>query len=286
MAACASIMMEEKIMIKKKKGGKREEISPEAGYGGLEPPEEDISLDGDHMYSLQAATASEFTNLSESSDVVMDEIERYTDDEDVAQDFAERQQLNTGRDELKERLQQNTAQTPELSGGDIDAAWDDSIVSGEESVGGTSPTPDQDRVDELGAAVGINYADNEPLNTLEKLNRRDRNRLDFSPASNEGAYELADDEGDLNDLLADYLDEDLDEDLKDDDRDDLGDDLEDEFSDEIEDELTDDLDEGDEDAGEDEETDDYDDEEDYVVDEMEGDESEDDIFDDFDEDED
>lgn len=254
----------------RQKGKEEAEVDAEVPELG----EEDIALDGDHMYSLQAATTTEIPNLSESSDVVMNEIERYTDDDEVAEDFAERQQLNTGRDELQERIEEHTAQSPELSGGDIDASWDDSIVSGEESVGGTSPTPDQDTVDELGAALGIDYADNEVLNTVDKLNRRDQNRLDLSPSSVEDAYELDDEEDDLHDLLTDELDEDLEDEDQDD--------LEDEFPHEIEDELAGDLDEEDEDLEEDEEDKD---DEGYEFDEL-GEEDDDDLYDDFDEDED
>ena len=55
-----------------------------------------------------------------------------------------------------------------LTGGDIDAAWDQADV-GDETVGGSSPTPDQDIVDEIGKALGVTYADGEPLHTTEKI---------------------------------------------------------------------------------------------------------------------
>ena len=74
---------------------------------------------------------------------------------------------------------------PELSGGDIDAAWEDSDV-GEESVGGGNPTPDQDVVEELGEAYGVTYQDNEPLDFEEKLERRDDDRWELNEASKDG----------------------------------------------------------------------------------------------------
>jgi hypothetical protein len=77
-----------------------------------------------------------------------------------------------------------------LSGGDIDAKWQEADVSGEETVGGTSPTPDQDVVDELGQALGITYEDDEPLRTEEKLLERDRNRWELDPESAEDAEEV------------------------------------------------------------------------------------------------
>ena len=83
---------------------------------------------------------------------------------------------------------------PTLSGGDVDAAWDDSIVAGEESVGGSAPTPDQDIVDDLGLAAGLTYRDNEPLDSDKKVLDRDRNRWELNPAS-------ADDEEDEEEEL-------------------------------------------------------------------------------------
>jgi hypothetical protein len=48
----------------------------------------------------------------------------------------------------------HTETGPRLSGGDIDADWAGAYASGEESVGGSVATPDQDVVDELGRALG------------------------------------------------------------------------------------------------------------------------------------
>ena len=85
---------------------------------------------------------------------------------------------------LRTRLQENAESSPELSAGDIDAAWD-RADSGEETVGGSAPTPDQDRVDELGAAVGVTYGDAEPLH--DKLAERDQKRWELDPRSAEDA---------------------------------------------------------------------------------------------------
>jgi len=71
-----------------------------------------------------------------------------------------------------------------LSGGDIDAAWDQT-ASGEEMVGGSVPTPDQDIVEMLGEAAGVTYEDNEPLDVVEKVEKRDRRRWELNPASAE-----------------------------------------------------------------------------------------------------
>lgn len=72
----------------------------------------------------------------------------------------------------------------ELAGGDVDA-FAPETGSGEEAVGGSTPTPDQDNVDELGRAVGLTYEDNEPLRGEEKIERRDVERWELNPASAE-----------------------------------------------------------------------------------------------------
>lgn len=72
-----------------------------------------------------------------------------------------------------------------LFGGDIDAARD-LTDAGEETVGGSNPTPDQDVVQELGEAVGITYDDAEPLRFGDKVADRDAQRWELNPASSEG----------------------------------------------------------------------------------------------------
>ncbi len=105
-------------------------------------------------------------------------------DQEVKESFAEDQNLATGSDELRRKLQAHARdESPKLSGGDVDAAWDQADEVGDEAVGGTVPTPDQDVVDELGAATGVTYSDTEPLHTQDKLATRDQNRWELDPAS-------------------------------------------------------------------------------------------------------
>lgn len=113
-----------------------------------------------------------------------DEVAHQTNDPEIQKSFKERQEFDTGRRELDERFEEHSSESPILSGGDIDAAWDDADV-GEETVGGTTPTPDQDVVDELGEAVGLTYEDDEPLDTDNKLAERDRKRWELNPESAE-----------------------------------------------------------------------------------------------------
>ncbi len=64
---------------------------------------------------------------------------------------------------------------PTLSGGDVDADWQRAASSGEEAVGGSVATPDQDIVDEIGHALGVEQAPDAPVTTSEEiLKARDR----------------------------------------------------------------------------------------------------------------
>lgn len=88
--------------------------------------------------------------------------------------------------ELRERLRENNASSPADSGGDVDATWEDVEDSGEESVGGHNPTPDQSDVEANAHALGIDFQDNEPLDLLDKIEKRDRNRYELDESSKEG----------------------------------------------------------------------------------------------------
>lgn len=125
---------------------------------------------------------------AEPGDPATDELTDDEIEEQVAEDFAERQDMLSGDNQLVEKLVKHTADSPILSGGDLDAAWDKADV-GEETVGGTVATPDQDMVDQLGEAVGLTYDDTEPLNTDEKLEQRDRDRWQLDPRSAEDTGE-------------------------------------------------------------------------------------------------
>lgn len=85
--------------------------------------------------------------------------------------------------ELIERLSENHAASPADSGGDIDADWEEVNTSGAEAVFGHNPTPDQSDVEENAHAMGIDFQDNEPLDLLEKMERRDRNRFELDENS-------------------------------------------------------------------------------------------------------
>ena len=84
---------------------------------------------------------------------------------------------------LAQRLRNNTAASPRDSGGDLDASWEDVNDSGTESVSGDNPTPDQSDVEENAHAIGINFEDNEELEFIDKIDRRDRDRFELDPRS-------------------------------------------------------------------------------------------------------
>lgn len=72
-----------------------------------------------------------------------------------------------------------------LTGGDVDANYEQAEAVGDEAVGGTVPTPDQDVVDELASAVGIEIDDRSFLRTGEMLDQRDDRRWELDPKSSE-----------------------------------------------------------------------------------------------------
>ena len=75
---------------------------------------------------------------------------------------------------LREMLEHHET-GPAVSAGDLDADWQRAQSSGEEAAGGSVSTPDQDRVDEIGHALGVEQSATAPLRTTEEiLAERDR----------------------------------------------------------------------------------------------------------------
>ena len=85
--------------------------------------------------------------------------------------------------ELEERLREHNSASPADSGGDIDADWEEVNESGSEAVFGHNPTPDQSDVEANAHAMGIDFQDNEPLDFVEKLRKRDRDRFELDESS-------------------------------------------------------------------------------------------------------
>lgn len=94
--------------------------------------------------------------------------------------------IKAGTRRLAERLLNNQAMGPTLSGGDIDARWEDAESGGDEAVAGSTATPGQNDVEDMGKALGVNYASDEELRVGDKVQDRDKGRWELDPASSEG----------------------------------------------------------------------------------------------------
>ncbi|HYY57410.1 MAG TPA: DUF6335 family protein [Pyrinomonadaceae bacterium] len=86
-------------------------------------------------------------------------------------------------DLLAQRLRNNTASSPMDAGGDPDADWEGVNDSGTETISGDNPTPDQSMVEENARAVGVSFEDNEELEFIDKIDRRDRDRYELDERS-------------------------------------------------------------------------------------------------------
>jgi hypothetical protein len=118
----------------------------------------------------------DFEYLSNNPDYVPDpEIEKFMEEEIS--------RAPKDPDQLANRIRNNNAASPADAGGDPDATWEDVNDSGEESVSGDNPTPDQSDVEENAHAIGVNFEDNEELDVLDKIERRDRDRFELDERS-------------------------------------------------------------------------------------------------------
>ena len=89
----------------------------------------------------------------------------------------------SGRQALDRSLHEHSGMTPAMTGGDLDADWENAYFSGDEAPGGDNLTPDQDSVEEMGEALGVSYEDNEELKGSDKVIERDKHRWELDPAS-------------------------------------------------------------------------------------------------------
>ena len=93
--------------------------------------------------------------------------------------------VRSGRRSVQQRYAEHTETSPAMTAGDVDADWESAYSVGDEAPGGDNPTPDQDIVDDIGHAVGVEYQDNEELKGEEKITKRDSHRWELDPASSE-----------------------------------------------------------------------------------------------------
>jgi len=93
--------------------------------------------------------------------------------------------VRTGRAEVAERLLEHAGMSMAITGGDVDVDLENAYFTGDETPGGDNPTPDQDVVDDIGKALGLEYQDNEELRASDKVIERDKHRWELDPASSE-----------------------------------------------------------------------------------------------------
>ncbi len=91
----------------------------------------------------------------------------------------------SGRHEAAAHRREVTQVSPAITAGDVDADWEAAYTVGDEAPGGENTTPDQDVVDEIGQALGMEYADDEELGGEEKIAHRDEDRWELDPESSE-----------------------------------------------------------------------------------------------------
>ena len=90
-----------------------------------------------------------------------------------------------GHNEIQAHLDRHNETSPVLTAGDVDAKWEDAYAVGDETPGGDNPTPGQDRVDDIGRAMGIEYRDDEELQGGDEIVERDHHRWELDPDSKE-----------------------------------------------------------------------------------------------------
>jgi hypothetical protein len=95
----------------------------------------------------------------------------------------------SGRAEMRDRMSKNTSASPALTSGDVDADWESAETVGDEAPGGDNPTPDQDVVDDIGRALGVEYDDDEELQGGAEISDRDRHRWELDPSSKDDVDE-------------------------------------------------------------------------------------------------
>jgi hypothetical protein len=96
-------------------------------------------------------------------------------------------QAAVGRRRMEQELAEYNSVSPVLTAGDVDADWQEAEDSGSETPGGHVATPDQDNVDEIARAVGMELQDNQELHTHEEIfAKRDQHRWELNRSSTDG----------------------------------------------------------------------------------------------------
>lgn len=99
---------------------------------------------------------------------------------------------NLGIGAILENMEEGTYAS-EVTGGDIDSNQYQAEVEGDEAVGGTTPTPDQNVTEYIEKAVGLEMDDRSFLRTNDILEQRDDQRAELDPAFSEDYTERRED---------------------------------------------------------------------------------------------
>jgi len=136
------------------------------------------------------ATQSTGEGLQPNSPTVPDQISEATLAEfDASPGTVPMLYPNEGAREMHREQLAYTQSSPALTGGDVDADWQSAAAVGDEAVGGSVSTPDQNVVDELGEAVGLPLEEGEELEVFDILEERDHQRFELDPESSEDYLE-------------------------------------------------------------------------------------------------
>ena len=92
---------------------------------------------------------------------------------------------DTGMGRVIEKLRLPHLSDSNLTGGDLEDNWYQAEVSGEEAVGGSNPTPDQNVTEDLLVSMGIASTDGQSIRTFPHFTNRDRHRWELEPESSE-----------------------------------------------------------------------------------------------------
>jgi len=93
--------------------------------------------------------------------------------------------VRSSRADIEHRKLEHHGMSSSITGGDVDVDVEDAYFTGDEAPGGDNPTPDQEVVDDIGKALGVQYDDSEELRAADKVVERDKHRWELDPASAE-----------------------------------------------------------------------------------------------------
>jgi len=91
----------------------------------------------------------------------------------------------TGRAEMADSRDEHRGMAASIAGGDADVDIENAYFTGDEAPGGDNPAPDEEVVDDIGKALGVQYDDQEELKSSDKIIERDKHRWEMDPASSE-----------------------------------------------------------------------------------------------------